>query len=135
MERKIELLKSRIWMVASASFAAAIVPLPGVSFAIDLALITNEIAFYRSQLGLPEEDSETFRMLNAENQDFFFPTDERIIEKFTRFIPFVGLAIVGSLSFLHTYVFLQDSLEELKETAMMVFDDIAARTVDDFDID
>ena len=61
LRRKIEVLNSRIWMVASASFAAAIVPLPGLSIAVDLTLITAEIAFYRSQLGLPEEGSERFR--------------------------------------------------------------------------
>ena len=63
LQRKIEVLKSRMWMVASASFAAATVPLPGLSIAVDLAMITAEIKLYISQLGLPEEGSERFQSL------------------------------------------------------------------------
>ena len=42
---------------------------PSLSVAVDLTLITAEIAFYKSQLGLSEEGSERFRMLNAQNQE------------------------------------------------------------------
>ena len=69
---------------------------PDVSVTVDLTLIMNEIAFYRSQLGHPEENSDTFRMLNPKNQGrvckFFlttaaqvtnlFPSNERI-DKFS----------------------------------------------------
>ena len=151
LERKIEVLKSRMWMVASASFAAAIVPVPGLSIAVDLGLITAEITFYRSQLGLPEEGSERFENLDVQLQErvskFCFTTAvqvgtllaafsaESVIEEVTRFIPFIGSVIAGSMSFCTTYYFLQRSLKELEETAMMVLDDIAARSVKDLDID
>ena len=151
LQRKIEVLKSRMWMVASASFAAAIVPVPGLSIAVDLGLLTAEITFYRSQLGLPEEGSERFENLDVQLQErvskFCFTTAvqvgtllaafsaESVIEEVTRFIPFIGSVIAGSMSFSTTYYFLQRSLKELEKTAMMVLDDIAARSVEDLDID
>ena len=56
-------------MVASAAAAAAAVPFPGLNVAVDLALLTNEVSFYKSQLGLPDEDSFEFRKMTPENQD------------------------------------------------------------------
>ena len=37
--------------------------------AVDIGLIMNEISFYRSQLGLPEEGSAEFAKLNVINQE------------------------------------------------------------------
>ena len=51
-QRKVDVLRGRIWMVASASAAAALVPIPGLSFGVDTALILNEYRFYIEQLGL-----------------------------------------------------------------------------------
>ena len=53
-QRKVNVLKGRIWKVAAVSAAAAIAPLPGLSLAVDAALILTELNLYRSQLGLPE---------------------------------------------------------------------------------
>ena len=151
LQRKVQVLKGRIWMIASASAVAALVPLPGLSIAVDLALITREISFYRSQLGLPEEGSAEFARLNADNQRkvrkfclttaaqvaglMAVYTSETAIEEFSRFIPFIGLAIASGMSFGTTYVFLQRCLEELEKTALLVLEDIATRSVNDFDID
>ncbi|KAJ7360133.1 Interferon-inducible GTPase 5-like [Desmophyllum pertusum] len=107
LQRKVQVLKGRMWMVASLSAAAAVVPLPGLSIAVDLGLIMNEISFYISQLGLPEEGSPRFEMLSANTQrevKAFCATvtsvsqvgglmaayaSEQAAEEVTRFIPFV----------------------------------------------
>ena len=65
LKRKVEVLKGRIWMVASASAAAAMVPIPGLSVAVDIGLMIKEITFYRTQLGLPEEGSAEFANLQV----------------------------------------------------------------------
>ena len=151
VQRKAQVLKGRIFMVASASAVAALVPLPGLSIAVDLKLITGEIDFYRSQLGLPEEGSYDFARLNADNQEkvrkFCFTTAVQVagfmaayasktaIGKFLRFIPFIGQAIASGMSFGMTYDSLQRCLKELEETALLVLEDIATRSVDYFDTD
>ena len=50
---------------------------------------------------------------------------ELAMEEVTRLIPFIGSVIAASMSFSTTYCFLQRSLKDLEETAMMVLDDIA----------
>ena len=69
LKSKVEVLKGRIWMVASASAAAAMVPIPVFSVAVDCALLIKEITFYRTQLGLPEEGSAEFANLQVNTQE------------------------------------------------------------------
>lgn len=47
LKKKVEVLKGRIWKVASASATAAMVPIPGLSLAVDIGLMIKEITFYR----------------------------------------------------------------------------------------
>jgi hypothetical protein len=54
---------------------------------------------------------------------------------FARFIPFVGLAIAGGISFSSTYYFLHQCLKEFEGTAVDFVDEMTSRTVDDFDND
>jgi hypothetical protein len=138
-------------MIASASAAAAEVPLPGLNVAVDLVLLTNEVSFYKSQLGLPDENSYEFKKMTPENQEkvrTFCVTSAlqmasflgtytagSTVEEFARFIPFVGLAIAGGISFSSTYYFLDRCLKELEGTALDFVDEMTSRTVDDFDID
>ena len=137
-------------MVASASAAAAAVPLPGLSVAVDLALLTSEVSFYKSQLGLPDEDSFEFRKMTPENQEkvrkfcvtsavqlasfLAAYTASSAVEEFARFIPFVGLAIAGGISFSSTYYFLHQCVNELEGSAVAFLDEMTTRAVD-FDID
>ena len=138
LQRKVQVLKGRMWMVASLSAAAAVVPLPGLSIAVDLGLIMNEISFYISQLGLPEEGSPRFEMLSANTQrevKAFCATvtsvsqvgglmaayaSEQAAEEVTRFIPFVGLLAAGAMSFVSTFFFLKHCLEKMEKTALLV---------------
>ena len=138
-------------MIASASAAAAAVPLPGLNVAVDLVLLTNEVSFYKSQLGLPDENSSEFKKMTPENQEkvrkfcvtsalqmatfLATYTAGSTVEEFARFIPLVGLAIAGGISFSSTYYFLHQCLKELEGSALDFVDEMTSRTVDDFDID
>ena len=138
-------------IVAATSGFGAVVPVPGLSVAIDLALLTKEVNFYRSQLGLPEENSSEFRKLNPKIQEsvrkFCLTSAVQIgqliaayaasaaVEEVTKFIPLVGSFIAGTLSFTTTYCFLKICLNEIEETAFNCLDEINARVADDMDLD
>ena len=151
LKRKVEVLKGRIWMVASASAAAAMVPIPGLSVAVDIALMIKEITFYRTQLGLPEEGSAEFANLQVNTQEKVrrmclttaaqvtgFLTAyaaEASVEEFARFVPLLGLAIAGGMSFATTYYALKHCLEKVEEAALSVLVEAARNSADDLDID
>lgn len=151
LKRKVEVLRGRIWMVASASAAAAMVPIPGLAVAVDIGLILNEITFYRSQLGLPEEGTAEFARLNVTTQDkvrrmcmttaaqvsgfLAAYASEAAVEEFSRFIPLVGLAIASGMSFATTYYGLKHCLEKVEESALSVMREAAEKSADDLDID
>ena len=136
-------------MVAAASGAGALIPLPGLSVALDLVLLRKEVDLYKSQLGLPEEMSSEFRrctpVIRAKAKRFCLTSAVQIanlvkfyisgsaVEEFTRYIPFVGCAIAGGISFSSTYYFLQGCLNELEGIAL---DSIRSRGVrEDMDFD
>jgi hypothetical protein len=138
-------------MVAAASGAGAVVPLPGFSAALDLALLTKEVNMYKSQLGLPEETSYEFRRMTPEIQakvsKFCLTSTVQIaklvkfyisssaVEEFTRYIPLVGFAIAGGISFSSTYCFLKGCLNELERTALEFLDEINTKVGDDMGLD
>ena len=138
-------------MVAAVSAAGACVPLPGLNVSVDLALLTKEVSFYKSQLGLPDEESHEFQKMTPENQEkvrkFCVTSAEQMapflatytagsaVEEFARFFPFVGPAIAGRISFKSTYYFLHQCLNELEETALSFLNEMSTRAVDDVEID
>ena len=148
-QRKVEVLRGRIWMVASASAAAALVPIPGVSFGVDAALILRELSFYRSQLGLPEEGSAEFATLPFSTQEkvrkvclttaaqlggfLAAYSAEAVLEDVTRFIPFVGLAIASGMSFTATYFVLHKLLQQVEEAAKLVLREAAQKAIEEID--
>ena len=136
-------------MVATASAAGAAVPVPGFSMAADFAMIMNEVLLYKSQLGLPEEDSPEFQNmpleLKTKVEKFCISSPAQMaklllantgtktsIEEITRmFVPVIGLALASAISFYTTYNFLHETLNELEEAALEFLD----QTVNDFNID
>ena len=144
LKRKVEVLRGRIWMVASVSAATAMFPIPGLSVVVDIALMIKEITFYRNQLGLPEEDSTEFANLQIRTQEKVrsvclttaaklttFLTAyaaEGSVEEFARFIPLVGSAIAGGTSFATTYYGLQHCLEKMEEVALTILDEAAQKS-------
>ena len=152
LQRKVKVLRGRIWKVAVASAAVAVVPLPGLSFAVDLALITGEISFYRSQLGIPEPDSAEFSKLDLGRQErvgkFFFTSaaqisgflaayaSQSVVEEASRYIPFVGLAVAGSISYGSTYYLLHRCLGTLEKMAIEIIEDFKEQALnDDLELD
>ncbi|KAJ7376192.1 hypothetical protein OS493_036306 [Desmophyllum pertusum] len=139
LQRKVQVLKTRMWMVASLSAAAAVVPIPGVSIAVDLGLIMNEISFYKSQLGLPDEGSPRFAMLSVSTQVevkalcsilagsvsklvmlIAAYASEQAAEEVIRLIPFVGSLVSGAMSFVSTFFFLKHYLKRMEKAAELV---------------
>ena len=126
----LQFVLGRIWMVAAASSVGAAVPVPALSIAVDAALLTYEANFYQSELRLPEENLYEFQPTTPENQKklrkfcFIFP--ERIrnllasfaVEEAVRYIPFLGSGIAGGISFISTYYFLHQCLDEMEEKAL-----------------
>ena len=142
LQRKVDVLRGRIWMVASASAAAALVPLPGLSFAVDAALILKELRFYRSQLGLPEMGSAEFARLHLATKDKVlkvclttaselseFLAPKTAVEKFIHFIPLVGPAMVSRRSFDATHDALTQLLKNVEEAAVSVLKELTTETL------
>ena len=138
-------------MVAAASFTGALIPVPGVSITADLILLKYEVDLYKSQLGLPEENSYEFRRMTPEVreklQKFCLISAVQIgnliaaygassaVEEVARFIPVLGSVIAGSISFSSTYYFLQQCLKVMESTALEFLDEIKTRAVEDMPLD
>ena len=144
--KKAEILRGRILMVATTSGVGTVLPVPGVSAALDLGLITEEVNFYKSQLGLPAEDSKVFDGLSPDMKARIhkFCTTSAVelgkrlgtyaagstAEVFARYIPILGSAIAGSIFFSTTYYVLHRCLNELEQTAMDFLDEIKSKAPD-----
>ncbi|KAL9953047.1 hypothetical protein ACROYT_G040398 [Oculina patagonica] len=149
LQRKVEILRRRMWIIASISASVAVFPIPGLSIAMDLLLIMEEISFYRSQLGIPQEGSDRFAMLSGTTQKevkAIWATmasvtqvgglvakyaSEQAAEEVTRMIPFVGFLAAGAMSCGSTYYFLKHCLENMEKTALLVLKEAS----DNFPID
>ena len=145
-------ISGRIWKVAAASFTGAIIPLPGVSIAVDAILLRKEIDLYQSQLiGLSNENSDEFLKITPELrkklQKFWAERTDQIpqliaaygasstVEEAARCIPMLGIVIAGSISFSSTYCFLQRYLNELESTGLEFIDEVNTRAVEDMPLD
>ena len=144
-QRKVDALRQRIWKVATASGAVAAIPVPGLSFAVDAALILRELSLYRSQLGLPEIGSAEFVQLHFATKEkvlsvtlttaaqlspyFASYAASTAIEEFARYIPFIGVAIASGISFSATYYALSKLLTNVEEVAKLFLKE-AANVVD-----
>ena len=138
-------------MIATLSLGGAIIPVPGLSIAADITLLTSEMKLYKSQLGLPGENSPEFQSMTIENQtkvrQFCITSAAQIAkylahyakssaaEEVTRYIPILGSAIAGSISFSSTYYFLHRCLDELERTALEYLDEVNNKVGDDLDLD
>ena len=127
------------------------VPLPGLSIAVDLPLIASEVNFYKSQLGLPDENSHEFNMLTPSHQEkvrqLCFTSATQLatimatyatsstVEEFARFVPVIGSAIAGGISFCSTYSFLRNCVSQMENVALEFLDQVMITSVDDLDLD
>ena len=154
LQRKVEILKGRMWIVAAASTAVATAPVPGLSFAVDIALVLNEVKEYIVQLGIPKKGSGKFSVLSVATQGDVtriyvnFATisgitkmfeqeaaTENVAVELARFIPIVGSAIAGGLSFVCTNFILRHSLKKIEEVALAVLEEAGQVAADEFELD
>ena len=148
-QKKVEVLRGRIWKVATLSAAVAFFPIPGLSIAVDVGLILKEFAFYRSQLDLPEKGTDKFEKLHATTQAAVsklsittaaqlatylsvFAT-ESAVEEAVSFIPILGSLIASTMSFTTTYAALQQCLKAVEETALLVMKEAAIEANEEVD--
>ena len=135
--------------VAALSAATGAIPIPGVGGAIDVILIGGTIMVYYRQFGLnnvtPEEQNLLKKNYRKVIQRYGFrqaadftatiaPKTLGIIfgvEEVASFIPIIGIAIAGSISFAFTFRYLWQAINELEETAIAVWDNAAKQSVKD----
>ena len=146
-EIKVDILKGRIWMVATASAAAAMIQVSGLFIVVDSELILNELSFYRSQLCLPTLGSSDFLKLSVATQGRIRELSiqstaqlyalltpyalESSIEEYVRFVPFVGSALAGGLSFAATFAALRGCLQKVEEASLAVIKKSAEKESED----
>jgi len=144
---KVAALYRRIWIVASASAAVAVIPIPFLSLGFDATLVMTEVEFYRKQLGLDQVSlqklSQVYRIpmekIEKELKEIFplqhlsslrtFVLDiakkqamSAATEEFARYIPYVGTAIASTLSFAVCYIVLYKVLLRMEQAALKVID-------------
>ena len=150
-QRKADVLRGRIWKVALLSGAAAAIQVPGLSFAVDGALILTELSLYRNQLGLPEMGSTEFAQLRLATREkvlsVYLTTAaqlsgvlapyaaETAFEEVTRYIPVIGSAIASGMSFGATYYALSRLLTDVEEAAKLLLKEAADKTAADLEQD
>ena len=142
-QRKVDVLRGRIWKVASLSGAAAAIPVLGLSFAVDTGLVLKELIFYMTQLGLLETGSPEFAKLRLPAKEKVLSNGRRIaaqlrgvlapyvaeaaVEEVTRYVPVVGLVIASGMSFVATYFALSKFLRKVEGTAKLILKEAAAK--------
>jgi uncharacterized protein (DUF697 family) len=144
---KVAALYRRIWIVASASAAVAVIPVPFLSLGFDATLVMSEVEFYRKQLGLDQvalqKLSTVYRIpmerIEKELNEIFplqhlnalrafvlnFAKKQAVgatTEEFARYIPYVGTAIASTLSFGICFVVLYKILMRMEQAALKVVD-------------
>ena len=150
LARKVEVLEGRTRLVALASAAAALVPIPGVSAAADISMIYKELEFYRFQLGLPKLGSDEFKKLTGATQAkvkiclsilelaakgatwLAAYASETAAEEAVRLIlPGLGLVIASAMSVGAIYMALTDCLKKMEEAAFAVLHEAVEKSARD----
>ena len=106
--------------------------------------------FYKSQFGLPEENSAEFKRMTRESQEIMRKSclsasiqilnrlavnvASNTAEEFIRYIPVVGGVMAGGLSYATTSRFLHQYLEEMEGVALALLDEMNIRSREDSDI-
>ena len=142
LKKKVEVLEKRISYIATASAAAAAIPIPGLSIVADIAMIKHEVNFYMSQLGIPPEGSKRFSLLSFNTQTevkalstalgstmqigglLATYATETVMEEFARYIPFVGAIIACPMSYGATYYLLSKWLRKMEKIALKASEEI-----------
>ncbi|XP_051960592.1 interferon-inducible GTPase 5-like isoform X1 [Xyrauchen texanus] len=140
IERKKKALEKNISRVALLSAGAAAVPVPGLSVAVDIALLVNEIQKYKTAFGLDDESLErisersgkSIELLKSEMKSVACAgitinsiilllkqssvlVAESIVEHVVSFIPMIGSAVAAGMSYATVSYMLKEILNEIAE--------------------
>ncbi|KAJ8013331.1 hypothetical protein DPEC_G00052160 [Dallia pectoralis] len=142
--RKKEALLSQVWKSALTSGFAATVPIPGLSFAADVKILTDEINKYYRAFGLDDKSLQNLAdrmdvkveelkgvikspLMSEVKYDLVVKMLTKatagglmIAEYYASTIPFIGSLAAGGLSFGTTYYMLKKCLNQLSEDAIRV---------------
>ncbi|KAI4833177.1 hypothetical protein KUCAC02_016091 [Chaenocephalus aceratus] len=147
INKKKEALQSKIKFLAAASALVAAAPIPGLSSAVDLAMLVTNAIVYKNTFGLDPESlqslAERARVplydLRAEMKSSLalekinsevilnmlkvsaFHVASIAAEEMSRFIPLFGFAAAAAISYASTYRALTTILNMLAEDAQRVF--------------
>ncbi|XP_034004558.1 interferon-inducible GTPase 5-like [Trematomus bernacchii] len=145
--KKKEALKAKIKYLASLSALTAAVPAPGLSVAVDIAILVKATNKYKHTFGLDSKSMENLalksgvpltdlRAVTTSNLSAGvinkkvimkllvvsgFQVASLAAEEVSRFIPLLGIPVAAALSFTCTYKALEDCLNMLAEDAERVF--------------
>ncbi|KAJ1186595.1 hypothetical protein NDU88_003376 [Pleurodeles waltl] len=145
LEKKKEIMKKQLWMVASVSCGVAAVPIPGLSIACDLYILKKYLSKYCMSFGLDDDSLEKLARkvdIPVANLKCVIKsplskeiTNDLLIkllagsavfavataaEEVMRFIPILGSLAAGGMSFATTYYMLNTFLNNLAEDAQRV---------------
>ena len=128
-----------------------LVPLPGLSIVVDSALVLYEISLYRSQLCLPSLGTSDFLNLSVATQgrirDASIQWTKQLyaflalyalksgIQEGVRYVPFIGSAIAGGLSFATTFSALRGCLQKVEEASVAVIKESVKKGSEDLNSD
>ncbi|XP_028404390.1 interferon-inducible GTPase 5-like isoform X1 [Dendronephthya gigantea] len=147
LKRKARFLKAKAVAVAAVSGGAGAIPFPGIGCAIDVVIIKATLNMNFRAFGLENTAPEAFELLEKKFKDvitrYQMSSAVDLIKSFgakaavgllgaeqvSKFIPFIGLAIAGSLSFAATFYFLNQSIDEMEEVALVIWDNAFERSV------
>ncbi len=144
-EKKKKVLEENIVIVSLLSALAAAVPFPGISFAVDAALIAEELRKYYNVFGLDDPSlqklcrtsGKTIKELKSLMKSPFhrgistssiFPLlaatalliSEDVVGMFVSIIPFIGSVVAGGMSFLTVSSMLKKALKDIADDARNV---------------
>ena len=153
IKQKFKSLYSRIYVVAGASAATAVIPL-GLDIAVDMALVVSEIQRYVSQLSLDKKSLQKLSAMYKDFEDCIYsvipdvcfddtgmfamtslnklsgePTVQDLVHYGLRQIPIVGSVVAYNT----TAATLSDVLGKMKEAALNVLDMIIKTSAKDLE--
>ena len=135
--------------MAACSAGTGAIPLPVVGGFIDVVIIGATLAIYYKEFGLEHRTPEELALLDKKSKEIIKryslrSTTELVanigtksfgvlfaVEEVSKFIPIIGLAIAGSISFALTLRYLRCSIDELEDAALAVWDKVAERSSQD----
>jgi len=126
IQLKVKELRSRASTIAGLSAAVAALPIPGLSTAVDLGIVTGEANFYSKQLGLHESVGDKELKTIIDDIKSTSLKESSYVEAM-RLIPLIGLFLTAPTSYAGTYHVLNKLLDKLEIAGLKVVTAAAER--------